>query len=137
MVYVFFNCCQPGCSRSLHLLFHLMSLPCIVIGIMAAWEMDTITKSHFVTMHSWCGAATTGLIAFQVQIKFCTFNIYERFYCKMVFGLVCYAVSQCYKSDNQKYKSKLSSIHGALGLATFILSVASVITGITQTERKR
>ena len=64
---MFYNCCSPGCSRFLHLLFHLLSVPCIVIGVMAAWDMDMITSSHLVTMHSWCGAATIILIAFQVN----------------------------------------------------------------------
>ena len=66
LVYVFYNCCQPGCSRLLHLMFHLLSISCITIGMMSAWDMDTITSSHMVTMHAWCGAATVALIAVQV-----------------------------------------------------------------------
>ena len=66
LVYVFYNCCQPGCSRLLHLMFHLLSISCITIGMLSAWDMDTITSSHMVTMHAWCGAATVALIAVQV-----------------------------------------------------------------------
>ena len=67
LVYVFYNCCQPGCSRLLHLMFHLMSVSCVTIGTMSAWDMDSLTSSHMVTMHAWCGAATLALIAVQVQ----------------------------------------------------------------------
>lgn len=66
LVYIFYNCCSPGCSRFLHLMFHLLSVPCVVIGSMAAWDMDSITSSHLVTMHAWCGAATIFLLAVQV-----------------------------------------------------------------------
>merc|ERR1719168_62538 len=116
---MFYNCCSPGCSRFLHLLFHLLSVPCIVIGVMAAWDMDQITSSHLVTMHSWCGAATIMLIAFQ-----------------MVFGLMSFAVLQCYKSENEKYKEKILPLHRSLGITIFLLSIATAITGITQTERR-
>ena len=66
LVYVFYNCCQPGCSRLLHLMFHLLSVSCVTIGTMSAWDMDTLTSSHMVTMHAWYGAATVALIAVQV-----------------------------------------------------------------------
>ena len=68
-MYVFYNCCQPGCSRLLHLLFQAMAVTCVTIGTISAVELDTITASHLVTMHAWCGAAAIVLSAFQVEDK--------------------------------------------------------------------
>ena len=55
----------------------------------------------------------------------------------MVFGLMSFAVLQCYKSENEKYKEKILPLHRSLGITIFLLSIASAITGITQTERRR
>ena len=71
LVYVFYNCCQPGCSRLLHLLFISLGAACVTIGTLSAVELDTITASHLVTMHAWCGAAAIFLTAFQVLGIFC------------------------------------------------------------------
>lgn len=47
------------------------------------------------------------------------------------------AVLQCYKSENEKYKATILPLHRAIGITIFLLSIASAITGITQTERRR
>ena len=51
----------------LHLLFQAMSVTSVTIGAISAWELDTVTSSHLVTMHAWCGAAAIVLTAFQVN----------------------------------------------------------------------
>ena len=56
----------------------------------------------------------------------------------MVFGLISLLVLQCSESEcGSRYKSRVLPLHRALGITTFILSVAAAITGITQTERRQ
>ena len=61
------TCCLPCCSTIFHVIFPLLSLPCLVLGLLAAWDLDSLSSSHLVTMHSWCGAVTVLLILSQVS----------------------------------------------------------------------
>ena len=67
LMYTCSSCCLPCCSTLFHVVFPLVSLPCLVVGLLSAWHLDAVTSSHLVTMHSWCGAITVLLILSQVN----------------------------------------------------------------------
>ena len=69
LVYRSCRCCRRLWSKLLHTMFHLMAIPCIVIGFIAAWDYHALHPEkaipHLYTIHSWMGLATMGLFLLQ------------------------------------------------------------------------
>ena len=83
------TCCLPCCSTIFHVIFPLLCLPCLVAGLLAAWDLDSLTSSHLVTMHSWCGAVTVLLILSQVN-QTNNLSVFSASFCQTNNSLVQY-----------------------------------------------
>ena len=70
------RCCRRIWTKLLHSVFHLLAVPCIVMGFIATWDYheNRVTADgraapipHFYSLHSWLGLATMGLFLLQVR----------------------------------------------------------------------
>ena len=55
LVYRSCRCCRRVWSKLLHMMFHLLAIPCIVLGFMAAWDYHALQDKpipHFYSIHS-------------------------------------------------------------------------------------
>ena len=62
--------CQCGlqiCSKLTYILYHLLGIPCVVLGFLAVWMWkDQSELPHLYSIHSWLGMVTLALAALQV-----------------------------------------------------------------------
>ena len=68
LVYWSCSCCRQICSKLLYILFHLLGIPCVVLGFLAIWMWkDYEGNPHLYSIHSWLGLVTMGLAVLQVR----------------------------------------------------------------------
>lgn len=62
LVYRSCRCCRRIWSKMLHTMFHLLAIPCIVVGFIAAWDYHELQPEtpipHLYSIHSWMGNNT-------------------------------------------------------------------------------
>ena len=67
LVYWSCSCCRQICSKFLYIVFHLLGIPCVVLGFLAIWMWkDYEGNPHLYSIHSWLGLVTMGLAVLQV-----------------------------------------------------------------------
>jgi len=120
LVYRSCRCCRRLWSKLLHTMFHLMAIPCIVIGFIAAWDYHALHPEkaipHLYTIHSWMGLATMGLFLLQ-----------------FVSGVFSFLLLLCCSSATASCRSSMVPVHSSLGTTTFLMAIATCIAGITET----
>ena len=68
LVYRSCRCCRRMWSKLLHTTFHLLAVPCIVMGFIAAWDYHARHQPpipHLYSIHSWMGLATMAMFLLQ------------------------------------------------------------------------
>ncbi|XP_031620800.1 cytochrome b reductase 1 isoform X2 [Contarinia nasturtii] len=118
LLYRLCRCLKHIYAKLAHSLFHTLSIPCIAIGFLAVYDshnLDSPPKPNFYSLHSWLGMVTMGLFGLQFVIGFFTF-------------LVCL----CCNKMTYGCRGALIPVHASLGLATFLLAIASCLSGLTQ-----
>ena len=76
LVYRSCRCCCHIYNKLLHTFFHILAIPCVVLGFLAAWNYHSLRTDkaghadpipHFYSIHSWLGLVTMGLFLLQVE----------------------------------------------------------------------
>ncbi|XP_015366894.1 PREDICTED: uncharacterized protein LOC107163820 [Diuraphis noxia] len=114
-----------GCSTSCrgtyvkltHVLLHIATAPCILLGAVAAMEYHRLKGlPHMYSLHSWMGLLTFILFTIQFILGFFTFVL--LLCCR---GATAVCRLRCF-----------APIHATLGLCTFTLAIATCLTGLQQ-----
>merc|ERR1719225_850845 len=118
------RCCRRIWSKLLHTMFHLLAIPCIVIGFFATWDYHNNRTDengqpapipHFYSLHSWMGLTTMGLFALQFIVGFFSFLLLL-----------------CCESATASFRAALVPIHSTFGITTFVMAVATSCTGLIE-----
>uniref|UniRef100_A0A182MFN3 Cytochrome b561 domain-containing protein n=1 Tax=Anopheles culicifacies TaxID=139723 RepID=A0A182MFN3_9DIPT len=116
LLYRICRCCSHLIVKLCHTFFHACSIPCIVIGFMAVWDSHNQQQiPNFYSLHSWLGMITMGLFALQ-----------------FVLGFFSFLILLCCENATYKFRSTMVPIHASFGVATFMLAIATAVTGLTQ-----
>ncbi|XP_059476493.1 plasma membrane ascorbate-dependent reductase CYBRD1 isoform X1 [Neocloeon triangulifer] len=119
LMYRICRCCRRIYVKLLHTFFHLLAMPCIALGFIAVLESHNRATPepipNFYSLHSWMGFVTMGLFALQFVVGFFSF-----------------LVLLCCESATASFRAALVPIHATFGITTFLLAVATCLTGLTE-----
>ncbi|XP_055537262.1 plasma membrane ascorbate-dependent reductase CYBRD1 isoform X3 [Wyeomyia smithii] len=116
LLYRICRCCSHLIVKLCHTFFHACSIPCIVIGFLAVWDSHNQTNNpNFYSLHSWLGCITMGLFVLQ-----------------FVLGFFSFLILLCCENATYKFRSTMVPIHASFGVVTFMLAIATAVTGLTQ-----
>merc|ERR1719195_2257969 len=124
LVYRSCHCCRRIYTKLLHTFFHILAIPCVVLGFMATWDYHSLRKDkegnpdpipHFYSIHSWMGLTTMGLFALQFIVGFFSFLLLL-----------------CCESATASFRAALVPIHSTFGITTFVMAVATACSGLTE-----
>jgi len=119
------RCCRQIWSKLLHTMFHMLGIPCVVLGFIAAWDYHSLRKDkegnsdpipHFYSIHSWLGLVTMGLAILQFLV-----------------GVASFLLLLCCQTATSKFRAAMVPLHSTVGTTTFMLAIATAIAGITET----
>lgn len=118
LLYRISRCCRHVYIKLFHTIFHMLATVCIAFGFLAVFyskSLSTVRIRHFYSLHSWMGLATMGTFALQFVVGFFSFLI-----------LLCCdgATAAC--------RAAFVPIHASFGLTTFMLAIATCLTGLTE-----
>ncbi len=106
-------------TKFLHVTFHLLAVPCGVFGFIAVYRHhnrhDPKPIPNFYSAHSWMGAAAMGVFGLQ-----------------FLFGFMVFIVLLCCEKQSARLRAKFAPLHAGMGVAAFVLGVATACSGITQ-----
>ena len=72
------RCCRRIWNKLLHTIFHILAIPCVVVGFIAVLDSHNLRTDsdgnaapipNFYSLHSWIGLTVMGLFALQVSIQ--------------------------------------------------------------------
>uniref|UniRef100_A0A146KMU1 Cytochrome b reductase 1 n=1 Tax=Lygus hesperus TaxID=30085 RepID=A0A146KMU1_LYGHE len=118
LLYRISRCCRRIYVKLLHTLFHTLAIPCVVLGFMAVLDFHNLADPpipNFYSIHSWMGFVTMGLFALQFVVGFFSFLLLL-----------------CCDSATAGFRASLVPVHATFGLTTFMLAIATCLTGLTQ-----
>jgi len=124
LVYRSCRCCRRIWNKLLHTMFHLMAMPCVALGFLAAWDYHQDRKDkegnpdpipHFYSIHSWLGLATMAVYAIQ-----------------FVVGIFSFLLLLCCESATAGFRAALVPLHSTFGTSTFLLAIATAVAGLTE-----
>ncbi|XP_018335683.1 cytochrome b reductase 1 isoform X2 [Agrilus planipennis] len=118
LLYRICRCCRRIYVKLLHTIFHALAIPCVAIGFLAVLDSHNLAEPpipNFYSIHSWLGLVTMGLFVIQFVIGFFSF-----------------LVLLCCEGATAAFRAALVPIHASFGLTTFVLAVASCLTGLTE-----
>lgn len=119
LVYRTCRCCRHIYNKLWHTILHLLAMPAIAIGVVAAFDSHNLKRPipipNLYSLHSWMGLGTLGLFGLQFVVGFFSFLV-----------LLC-----CDKST-ARFRAALHPIHVHFGLATFLMAIATCVTGLTE-----
>ncbi|KAK6617927.1 hypothetical protein RUM43_014156 [Polyplax serrata] len=118
LLYRICRCCRKIYVKLFHALFHGLAIPCIVVGFLAVWDFHNLGQPpipNFYSLHSWLGLVTSGLFALQFVVGFFSFLILL-----------------CCEGATAAFRASLVPIHSSFGITTFMLAVATCLTGFTE-----
>jgi len=125
LVYRSCRCCRLLWGKLLHTLCHLAAIPAITLGFLAAWDYHALRKDkdtglpaptpHFYSIHSWLGLATMAVYILQFLVGFFSF-----------------VLLLCCEPSTAKFRASLTPIHSTVGTVTFLLAIATAVTGLTE-----
>ncbi|XP_065839652.1 transmembrane ascorbate-dependent reductase CYB561-like [Oscarella lobularis] len=104
--------CSKATKKALHVLLHLCSGTCAVIGLVAVLEFHRRNgHSDFHSLHSWCGLITLALFTLQFLLGFCAF---------------------LFPGFRMERRTSFRPIHSVLGLGVFSLAIVTSLIGINE-----
>ncbi|GJQ80354.1 hypothetical protein Trydic_g12222 [Trypoxylus dichotomus] len=119
LLYRICRCCRRIYVKLLHTVFHALAIPCVAIGFLAVLDSRNFNRPdalpNFYSLHSWIGLVTMGLFAIQFVVGFFSFLLLL-----------------CCEGATAQFRASLVPIHASFGLTTFMLAIASCLTGLTQ-----
>lgn len=118
LLYRISTCCRKIYVKLFHMIFHALAIPCVVLGFIAVLDSRNLANppiQNFYSMHSWMGFVTMGLFAFQFVVGFFSFIILL-----------------CCEGATAAFRAALVPIHASFGLTTFMLAIATCLTGLTE-----
>ncbi|CAH0555999.1 unnamed protein product [Brassicogethes aeneus] len=118
LLYRICRCCRKIYVKLLHAIFHALAIPCVAVGFIAVLDFHNMarpTMPNFYSIHSWVGLVTMGLFAIQYVIGFFSF-----------------LVLLCCEGATAGFRAALVPIHASFGLTTFMLAVATCVSGLTE-----
>ncbi|XP_018026676.1 plasma membrane ascorbate-dependent reductase CYBRD1 isoform X4 [Hyalella azteca] len=118
LVYRLFRCCNKLASKILHTFLYLLAVPCIVVATIAVFDNHNLRNPpipNLYSLHSWLGLVTMGLFALQFVVGFFSFWILL-----------------CCDQGTSNFRANLLPIHSTFGIITFMLAVATAVSGYTE-----
>lgn len=123
LVYRSCRCCRRIWNKLLHTMFHLLAIPCTVLGFLAAFDYHQQREKdgqpdpipHFYSIHSWLGLATMATYAIQ-----------------FVVGSFSFLILLCCESATAGCRAALVPLHSTMGTSTFLLAIATCVAGLTE-----
>lgn len=119
LLYRVCRCCRRIYVKLFHTIFHALAIPCIVVGFIAVLDSHNLNPGgaipNFYSLHSWMGLVTMGLFAVQFVVGFFSFLILL-----------------CCEGSTAAFRASLVPIHATFGITTFMLAVATCLTGLTE-----
>ncbi|KZS11716.1 Cytochrome b ascorbate-dependent protein 3 [Daphnia magna] len=113
-----FGCCRHIYKKLFHTVFHILAVPAIVMGFLTVWDSRNLSVppiANFWSLHSWMGLTTMGLFAIQLVVGFFSFLILL-----------------CCEARTAALRAALVPVHATFGLITFLMAIATCLTGITE-----
>ncbi|XP_026273799.1 plasma membrane ascorbate-dependent reductase CYBRD1 isoform X2 [Frankliniella occidentalis] len=118
LLYRIGRCCRRIYVKLFHTIFHALAVPCVVVGFIAVLDSHNLANPpirNFYSLHSWMGFVTMGLFALQFVVGFFSFLILL-----------------CCENATAGFRASLVPIHATFGILTFMLAVATCLTGLTE-----
>ncbi|XP_026473332.1 cytochrome b reductase 1-like isoform X2 [Ctenocephalides felis] len=118
LLYRVCRCCRRIYVKLLHTVFHALAIPCVVVGFLAVLDSHNLATPplpNFYSLHSWLGCVTMGLFGIQFLVGFFSFLLLL-----------------CCDAATQSFREAMVPIHASFGLVTFVLAVATCLTGLTE-----
>lgn len=118
LVYRLYRCCNKLTAKILHTFLYLMAVPCIVVGTITVFDSHNLKVPpipNLYSLHSWLGLITIGLFALQLVVGFFSFWILL-----------------CCEQGTAKFRAGLVPVHATFGIITFMLAIATAVTGYTE-----
>ncbi|XP_071538936.1 plasma membrane ascorbate-dependent reductase CYBRD1-like isoform X2 [Panulirus ornatus] len=118
LVYRLFRCCNKLTAKILHTFLCLMAVPCIVVATITVFDSHNLRNPpipNLYSLHSWLGLITIGLFTLQLVVGFFSFWLLL-----------------CCEQGTAKFRSGLVPVHTTFGIITFMLAIATAVTGYTE-----
>ena len=127
------SCGLQICSKLMYILFHLLGIPCVVLGFLSIWMWKEQSASpHLYSIHSWLGLVTMGLAAVQVgQPDSC--KTASKIFFQLALGVISFLLLLCCQSASSTFRTAMDPAHHSLAMTTFTLAMATAVAGITET----
>ncbi|XP_063870109.1 plasma membrane ascorbate-dependent reductase CYBRD1-like isoform X7 [Scylla paramamosain] len=122
LVYRLYRCCNKLTAKILHTFLYLMAVPCIVVGTITVFDSHNLKVPpipNLYSLHSWLGVVTIGLFALQVTHT-------------LVVGFFSFWILLCCEQGTAKFRAGLVPVHATFGIITFMLAIATAVTGYTE-----
>nr|XP_027221346.1 cytochrome b reductase 1-like isoform X3 [Penaeus vannamei] len=122
LVYRLFRCCNKLTAKLLHTFLYLLAVPCIVVGVITVFDSHNLRVPpipNLYSLHSWLGLVTVGLFALQVTHT-------------LVVGFFSFWLLLCCEQGTASFRSGLVPVHATFGIITFMLAIATCVTGYTE-----
>ncbi|XP_053632004.1 plasma membrane ascorbate-dependent reductase CYBRD1 isoform X3 [Cherax quadricarinatus] len=122
LVYRLFRCCNKLTAKILHTFLYLMAVPCIVVATITVFDSHNLRSPpipNLYSLHSWLGVITIGLFALQVTHT-------------LVVGFFSFWLLLCCEQGTVRFRSGLVPVHATFGIITFMLAIATAVTGYTE-----
>lgn len=118
LLYRISRCCRHIWVKLFHTILHALAVPCIALAALTIYEnknVQTPPQPHFYSLHSWMGFVTVGLFGLQFVVGFFSF-----------------LVLLCCEGATAACRAAMVPLHASFGLITFMMAIATCLTGITQ-----
>ena len=124
LVYRACRCCRRIHNKLLHTVFHILAIPCVVVGFISAWDYHSLRRTqediidplpHFYSIHSWLGLLTLGF-----------------FFMQFLVGVFSFLLLLCCESFTANYRAALVPVHSIVGSLSFIMAIITSIVGLSQ-----
>ncbi|MCL4132649.1 UNVERIFIED_CONTAM: hypothetical protein GTU68_037524 [Idotea baltica] len=122
LVYRLFGCCNKLGAKLLHTILYLMAVPCIVVSMIAVFDSHDLRENpipNLYSLHSWIGLVTIGLFGLQVTHT-------------LVVGFFSFWMLLLCEQGTSSFRAAMVPIHSSFGLITFMLAIATCVTGLTE-----
>jgi len=113
-----YGCCRHVYRKLFHTIFNILAVPAIVMGFLTVLDSHNLAIPpipNFYSLHSWMGLTTMGLFALQLVVGFFSFIILL-----------------CCSAKTASCRAALVPIHATFGLITFLMAIATCVTGLTE-----
>lgn len=113
-----YGCCRHIYRKLFHTIFNILAVPAIVMGFLTVLDSHNLADPpipNFYSLHSWMGLTTMGLFALQLVVGFFSF-----------------VILLCCDAKTASCRAALVPVHATFGLITFLMAIATCLTGLTE-----